>query len=178
MIAALMGLMLSMAQDPTIVWSAEEPAPTPTPVSQPIAAPIVDIPEWGRNDPYAWERAQCSPLLRGDEVLAACQSRVRIALDAALGADTPAGLAVRPGDLECSQMAARGDSQTYDLACGSERTARADAQAFERQRDARTDLCDRTPRSERGSTTWTLACSTPENEDRARGTLESLLRGD
>ena len=83
MIAALMGLMLSMAQDPTIVWSAEEPAPTPTPVSQPIAAPIVDIPEWGRNDPYAWERAQCSPLLRGDEDLASCQSRLRIELDAA-----------------------------------------------------------------------------------------------
>lgn len=177
MIAALMSLML-LSQDPTIVWSAEEPGPAPITAAQPVAMPTVDIPEWGRNDPYAWERAQCSPLVRGNEDLGACQSRVRLALDAALGGATPAGLSVRAGDLECSQMAARGDAQAYELACGAERAARAEDQAFQRQRDAKTDLCDRTPRSERGSTTWTLACSTPENEDRARGNLESLLRGD
>ena len=81
MIAALMSLMLSLTpQDPTIVWSAPKAEPTPIVVT-PAPAPTIDLPDWARADPYAWERAQCSPLLRGDEDLQACQARVRVALE-------------------------------------------------------------------------------------------------
>ena len=176
MIAALMSLMLSLTpQDPTIVWSAPKAEPTPIVVT-PAPAPTIDLPDWARADPYAWERAQCSPLLRGDEDLQACQARVRVALDAALKGETPAGLAVQPGDMECSQMAT--DGRAFDLACGDARDRLTDSRAYQRQREDRQDLCDRDSGGRRGSTSWNLMCSTPETEDRERGGLGSALRGD
>ncbi|HRJ64500.1 MAG TPA: hypothetical protein PLR59_09150, partial [Brevundimonas sp.] len=73
-----------------VVWET----PAPVEAAQPVAAAdIPAIPDSARADPYGYERAECSPLIRSSrETLEACQARVRVILAAHLGDALPAGL--------------------------------------------------------------------------------------
>jgi hypothetical protein len=80
------------------------------------------VPDWARTNPFGYERAQCSPLVRGDEALASCQARVRRQLAEVLGDDLPAAL--RPAAVENCRPADAGGG----VVCGPERReARSDA---------------------------------------------------
>ena len=169
MIAALMSLMLSLTpQDPTIVWSAPQAEPTPIVVT-PAPAPTIDLPDWARADPYAWERAQCSPLLRGDEDLQACQARVRGALAANLGDALPVGLAAGAPADQCRQEAA-GDR--YALQCGApSRSGPETARLVDR-------TCETRPRAQReGGVIWTEECRPADGSEPAEEGLRIRLGG-
>ncbi|MDP2763809.1 MAG: hypothetical protein Q8O54_03115 [Brevundimonas sp.] len=57
------------------------------------AAPASALPASAAADPYGYERAECSPLIRSPrETLEACQTRVRRTLAATLGAALPQDL--------------------------------------------------------------------------------------
>ena len=97
---------LVLSQDPTgagvsspdIRWS--EPTPE---VAAPPAEPPPPIPDSARADPFGYERAQCSPLIRSrEEGLEACQIRVRQELAANLGDDVPEGLALERRAPDCT----------------------------------------------------------------------------
>lgn len=85
----------------TVAWDAAVTAP-PAPEAPPAVLP--PIPDWALADPFAWERAQCSPSVRKDATLEACQGRVRADLAAHLGDRLPAAL--RPDAIqECRRTA-------------------------------------------------------------------------
>jgi hypothetical protein len=76
------------------------------------------VPDWGLADPFGYERARCSPLVRGAKSMETCQTEVREQLALAMGdglpdALRPAGMA---GDCQMMQSAAGGSS--YALQCG------------------------------------------------------------
>lgn len=115
MLAIVLVVMLQQAAPASdqVVW--EMPAAEPVVAATPLEIPT--IPESARADPYGYERAQCSPLMRkADESLEACQSRVRVALAANLGAALPPGLAPVGSPDNCRQEAA---GNRYALQCGS-----------------------------------------------------------
>ncbi len=118
MLAIVFAVMLQQAAAGQVVW--EEPPPPPP--AAPVGIPA--IPDSARADPYGYERAECSPLIRkASESMEACQARVRTALAANLGADLPPGLAP-PGAPDACRLAAVGDR--YALQCGApDRPARA-----------------------------------------------------
>ncbi len=112
-VALLIALLM---QDPngataagTIAWN--EPAPVVA--EAPPAPPPPTLPAWALADPFGWERAQCSPMIRKDVTLEACQSRVRTDLAANLGDALPAAL--RPAAVqEC-----RRTEDGYAVDCGA-----------------------------------------------------------
>jgi hypothetical protein len=73
MIAAF-ALLLFQQPLPTVVWEGAAPAPmgeTPAPRVQ------HSVPAWGLADPFGFERARCSPLVRGAKSIETCQAEVR-----------------------------------------------------------------------------------------------------
>lgn len=50
------------------------------------------LPQWARDDPFAWERARCHPQIRGNTPLESCQFRVRQQLALELGDQLPEAL--------------------------------------------------------------------------------------
>ena len=142
------GKKIDTTVSPGLNW--ETPAPT-EPAEVVAAAEIPAIPDSARVDPWGYERAECSPLIRkADEPMEACQARVRVILAAHLGAALPAGLAPAGATDECRQEAA-GDR--YALQCGT--PARADrptAALAER-------TCETRPRAQaEGGVAWTEEC--------------------
>lgn len=131
-----------------VVW--ETPAPIES--AEPVAAvDLPAIPDSARADPYGYERAECSPLIRSSqESLEACQARVRVVLAAHLGTTLPAGLAPAGGLDQCRQEAA-GDR--YALQCGTPaRAVRPTAVLEERS-------CESRPRIQpQGGVAWTEEC--------------------
>lgn len=107
-------LIAALVQDPppaagAIAW--QDPAPVPA--EAPAAPPPPSLPAWALADPFGWERSQCSPLIRKDATLEACQARVRVDLAANLGDDLPAAL--RPQSMqEC-----RRTEDGYAVDCGA-----------------------------------------------------------
>lgn len=99
--AVVAALMLQQAAG-MISWGPPiEPDPN-APVAAP-AAPAVVLPDWALADPFAWERSQCSPIIRKDVSMEMCQARVRTDLAATLGDRLPAALA--PSGIEgCRQV--------------------------------------------------------------------------
>ena len=98
MLAAVFALMLQQtaplpAATGQVVWET----PTPVEAAQPVAAvDLPPIPDSARADPYGYERAECSPLIRSrEETLEACQSRVRVILAGHLGAALQCGAPAR-----------------------------------------------------------------------------------
>ena len=81
------------------------------------SAPSPTLPDWAMADPYAWERSQCHPALRGEEAMDQCQARVRLQLKAALGDRLPAGLQPE-GISNCRQVS--DGSGGYALTCAPE----------------------------------------------------------
>jgi len=89
---------------------------------QSAAPEATPLPAWALTNPFGYERARCSPLVRGEEALEACQGRVRRQLSDALGDDLPPAL--RPATVENCRPADAGGG----VICGPERrAARADA---------------------------------------------------
>ncbi len=131
-----------------VVW--ETPAPV-APAEPVVAADIPAIPDSARADPWGYERAECSPLIRtAEESMEACQARVRVILAAHLGDALPVGLTPAGAPDECRQEAA-GDR--YALQCGAPaRAARPTAVLEERN-------CETRPRAQpQGGVAWTEEC--------------------
>ncbi len=94
--AVFFALLLQQAAPAApIVW--ETPiAPDAVEVEAATAAlpAAATLPAWALADPFAWERSQCSPLLRREPTMEVCQARVRTELAASLGEALPPGLAL------------------------------------------------------------------------------------
>ena len=148
MLAVVFAVMLQQAATGQIVW--ETPLP-PVPAEPVAAAELPPIPDSARNDPYGYERAECSPLIRkADESMEACQARVRVTLAAHLGDALPAGLAPAGAPNECRQEAA-GDR--YALQCGAPSRPDRPATALEER------SCETRPRAQpQGGVAWTEEC--------------------
>lgn len=153
MLAVVLALMLQQtpplpAATGQVVWETPAPAEPADPVA---AIEIPAIPDSARADPWGYERAECSPLIRSSqESLETCQARVRMILAAHLGAALPAGLAPAGAPNECRQEAA-GDR--YALQCGAPtRAARPTTVLEERS-------CETRPRVQpQGGVAWTEEC--------------------
>lgn len=148
MLAVVFAVMLQQAATGQVVW--ETPLP-PVPVEPVAAADLPPIPDSVRADPYGYERAECSPLIRkAEESLEACQARVRVVLAAHLGAALPAGLTPAGGPNECRQEAA-GDR--YGLQCGAPARPDRPASVLEER------SCETRPRVQpQGGVAWTEEC--------------------
>jgi len=157
-------LFALLSQDPaagTIAWT--QPA-QPEPVPAPVAVRPV-LPQWALDDPFAWERAQCSPLLRKDPTLEACQVRVRADLAASLGDALPAAL--QPASLENCRRTDEG----FAVTCGA--PSRPDRPLpVLREQDCRT----RMTRQGEGGPGWTSDCRPAPGEER-RGDGLSIRLG-
>ena len=151
MLAVVFAVMLQQtvpAVAGQVVWE------TPVPAEAATAAAITEIPaipESARADPFGYERAECSPLIRKPlESMEACQQRVRLALAANLGTALPAGLAPAGAPDECRQEAA-GDR--YALQCGAPQRAERPTAVLEER------TCETRPRAQpRGGVAWTEEC--------------------
>ena len=153
MLAVVFAVMLQQAAPlpaatGQVVWE------TPAPVAPAEAVAAIDlpaIPDSARADPWGYERAECSPLIRSSqESLETCQARVRVTLAAHLGDALPAGLIPAGAPDECRQEAA-GDR--YALQCGTPvRATRPTAVLEDRS-------CETRPRVQpRGGVAWTEEC--------------------
>lgn len=165
MLAIVFAVMLQQAAGGQVVWEA----PPPPPVVAPVVVPA--IPDSARADPYGYERAECSPLIRkSTETMEACQARVRIALAANLGAALPPGLAPAGAPDEC-RLAAAGDR--YALQCGGQdRPARADVRPQEQ-------TCESRPQARpQGGVAWTEECRPADGRAPIQDGLKVSLFGD
>lgn len=131
MIAAAFAVLLLQQSAPGVVWETPPPA---APVE--AAAPSHTVPEWGVADPFGYERARCSPLVRGDKPLAACQAEVRGQLALALGDALPEAL--RPAGMagDCQMMQAAGGGSAYAVQCGPQSRA-VSASSLPQEQDCR-----------------------------------------
>jgi hypothetical protein len=130
-----------------VVWET----PMPVEAAQPAAVDLPPIPDSARTDPWGYERAECSPLIRSaQETLEACQARVRVTLAAHLGSALPAGLAPAGAANDCRQEAA-GDR--YALQCGAPSRPQRPATVLEER------SCETRPRAQAaGGVAWTEEC--------------------
>lgn len=130
-----------------VVWET----PVPVEAAQPAAVDLPPIPDSARADPWGYERAECSPLIRSSqETLEACQARVRVTLAAHLGSALPAGLAPAGATNDCRQEAA-GDR--YALQCGAPSRPQRPATVLEER------SCETRPRAQAaGGVAWTEEC--------------------
>ncbi|CAN5390124.1 hypothetical protein BH10PSE1_BH10PSE1_15640 [soil metagenome] len=115
LIATLAALVIQQSAG-TIAWETppiEPEAATETSASI-TATPVSTLPDWAKADPFAWERSQCSPVIRKDASMEACQVRVRTELAAELGDRLPAGLA--PDGIEGCRQVSNG-AGGYELTC-------------------------------------------------------------
>ena len=99
MIIAAVALLLVQQTVPSVTWQEAEPAPAVAP-----ATPSIDLPDWARADPFAYERARCSPLVRGETPLETCQAETRLTLAAALGDALPEALRPAGAPEDCQMM--------------------------------------------------------------------------
>ena len=153
MLAVVFAMMLQQtaplsASPGQVVW--ETPAPI-EPAEVVATVDIPAIPDSARADPYGYERAECSPLIRrAEESLEGCQARVRVILAAHLGDALPAGLTPAGAPDECRQEAA-GDR--YALQCGAARRPDQPTAALEER------TCETRPRAQpQGGLAWTEEC--------------------
>lgn len=162
LIAALLQDPNSAAAAGTIAWS--EPAPV---VEAAPVAPPPPLPAWALADPFAWERAQCSPLIRKDATMEACQARVRTDLAANLGDALPAAL--RPAAVQECRRTEGG----YAVDCGApERPGRSEPVLREQ------DCGTRMVRQREGGAAFTSDCRPVTGEERDQGLRIRLGRND
>ncbi|WP_295173522.1 hypothetical protein [uncultured Brevundimonas sp.] len=115
MIAAAFALLILQQTAPTVVWDA--PAPEAV-VETPAPPPAHNVPAWGLADPFGFERARCSPLVRGQTSMAECQTEVREQLAIAMGSNLPEAL--RPSGMagDCQMIRATAGGSDYAVQCG------------------------------------------------------------
>lgn len=114
MIIAAVALLLFQQVAPSVTWQEAEPAQAAA-----HATPPVDLPEWARADPFAYERARCSPLVRGETPLEACQAETRLTLAAALGDALPDALRPAGAPEDCQMMREASGGSAYAVQCGA-----------------------------------------------------------
>ncbi|MDI1327286.1 MAG: hypothetical protein PSV23_10865 [Brevundimonas sp.] len=169
MLAIVFAVMLQQAAPMPATGQVVWEAPPPPPPAAPVEIPA--IPDSARADPYGYERAECSPLIRkAAESMEACQARVRTALAANLGADLPPGLAPAGAPDEC-RLAAAGDR--YALQCGApDRPVRAAVTPQEQ-------TCESRPRARpQGGVAWTEECRPADGRAPTQEGLRIKLGGD
>lgn len=149
-----------------VVWET----PVPVEAARPVAADLPPIPDSARADPWGYERAECSPLIRSSqETLEACQARVRVTLAAHLGSALPAGLAPAGTAGDCRQEAA-GDR--YALQCGAPSRPQRAATVLEER------SCETRPRAQAaGGVAWTEECRPASGVRQDDGGLRIRLGG-
>lgn len=133
MIAAAFALLLFQQPAPSVVWEA--PAPDPV-VETPAPTVQHSVPAWGLADPFGFERARCSPLVRGAKSMETCQTEVREQLALAMGSDLPEAL--RPSGMagDCQMIQANAGGSAYAVQCGPQSRA-ASAPSALREMDCR-----------------------------------------
>ncbi|WP_295169148.1 hypothetical protein [uncultured Brevundimonas sp.] len=131
--AAAFALLILQQTAPTVVWDA--PAPEAV-VETPAPPPAHNVPAWGLADPFGFERARCSPLVRGEASMAECQTEVREQLAIAMGPDLPEAL--RPSGMagDCQMIRASTGGSDYAVQCGPQ-SRMAAATASLREMDCR-----------------------------------------
>lgn len=113
----LFALALLLQQTaPAIVWDQPAPAVEPAPVA--AVATASSLPEWARTDPFAYERARCSPMVRGDTPLETCQAETRAELALALGDALPDALKPASMPDDCRMTREAGGGSPYARQCG------------------------------------------------------------
>ncbi len=148
LVAAIAALILQQTPG-AVVWN---PPPPPEPVAaQPRVANSSTLPDWAIADPFAWERSQCSSLIRGAVSLGACQARVRTELAANLGDALPEAL--KPTGLE-GDCAPTDDAATgFAVSCAPQKRERAVVSAPQER------VCENRPqRSSNGVVSWVETC--------------------
>ncbi len=153
-----------------VVW--ETPV-TPDPAVEAEATPAQSsapiLPTWALADPFAWERSQCSPLVRREPVMEDCQLRVRAQLAAELGRDLPPGL--DPAAVPRSCVPTKSASGGYEVSCKPpERIAAAPIGPQEQ-------ICDSRPKRVPGGGVSFASTCRPAGDDTAGG-LAVRLGGD
>lgn len=114
MIIAAVALLLVQQGAPSTTWGEAAPAEPAVPATM-----AVDLPDWARADPFAYERARCSPLVRGETPLEVCQAETRFILAAALGAALPAALRPSGAPDDCQMMRGASGGSAYAVQCGA-----------------------------------------------------------
>jgi len=114
----LFALALALMQQaaPAVVW--DQPAPTAETASAPLPPTTASLPDWALADPYAYERAHCSPMVRGAAPLETCQAEARAQLAAALGDDLPDALKPVGAPDDCRMAREAGGGSAYAQQCG------------------------------------------------------------
>lgn len=166
LIAALLVLSLQQAGAP-IVWA--EPAAEAV-TAPPVVAPAPSLPEWALADPFAWERSQCSPLVRRDEPLPICQQRVRSDLAANLGDALPTGLQPAPLIEGCASVP--GEGGAYGVSCGPRARPDRPLTASVEQ------VCETRPQRQGRSVAWTEVCRPASGQAAKDEGLRIKLFGD
>lgn len=160
--------VFQVAAGDRIVWQipAEPQASTEAVSKQtPSASGESMLPDWARQDPYAWERSQCHPALRGAEPMDHCQVRVRNQLKAVLGDRLPAGLQPE-GISSCRQVS--------DGAGGYQLTCSPQERTLSLRNAPAPEICDQRPRAlAGGGVTFERTCR-PENAPGRAGLSVSL----
>ena len=163
----LAAVLQQQAATGQVVWEA----PPPPPVEAAAPADIPALPDYARADPYGYERAECSPLVRrSEETMDACQQRVRAALAANLGPALPSGLAPGGAADNCRQEA---DGDRYALQCG------APSRSVPPGPDLRERSCTtRRTGTEKGAVTYEEVCTVGGERVRDEGLRIRLGGGD
>ncbi|MBB5746622.1 hypothetical protein GGR13_002226 [Brevundimonas variabilis] len=119
LVVALVAFVLQQTSG-GVVW---DPQPDLRPDAEPPRAAAPTLPDWAIADPFAWERSQCSSLVRGAVSLGACQARVRTELAANLGDALPPAL--KPTGLEGECLPTDNAATGFAVSCAPQRRERA-----------------------------------------------------
>ena len=172
MLTAVLAALLLQQAPPAggVVWEtpvAPEAAVEGQASLSPLTAPT--LPAWALADPFAWERSQCSPMIRREPIMEDCQLRVRAQLTAELGKSLPPGLDPAAVPRSCVPTESAGGG--FEVSCKPpERVAAAPI-------GPREQICDSRPqRVPGGGVTFTSTCR-PAREEAAGG-LAVRLGGD
>ena len=153
------------------VWQVPTEPQAPMEAGQASRPPATErpaLPTWAVEDPYAWERSQCHPALRGGEAMDHCQVRVRLQLKAELGDRLPVGL--QPEAISSCR-------QTSDGSGGFHLTCAPEARTISMRSAPAAEICEQRPRAlPGGGVTFEQTCR-PETAPRQEGLSIPLFRG-
>jgi hypothetical protein len=165
MLTGLIFATLMQAAAPgAVVWQTDAPPQT---LASAAPAPST-LPDWAVADPFAWERSQCSPLVRRDPSLEVCQARVRGDLAAALGDRLPPALTPAGVPVPCAP--AKGDDGDYPVQCGAPERQTAQTAA------PQDEICESRPSRQGNSVAFVNECR-PAGQPERQG-LSIKLFGD
>lgn len=148
MLVAALAVLVFQQTAGGVVWDPQPDLPVQTEPAPPTAPAL---PDWAIADPFAWERAQCSSLVRGPVSLGACQARVRTELAANLGDALPEAL--RPTALEEECLPTDNAATGFAVSCAPQRRERTVVSPPQEQ------VCENRPqRTSNGVVSWVETC--------------------